>query len=720
MKIRVKVKTILLGMLMIGILYFWGIPQATLGIANYLESRDPDRAQLFYERYADTMKTISGRLIYAESLVNNYSRFVIYTQGWGGGNGLTPEKMNRAEETLHLNLKKDPSKVELKDYVSSYRMLMDMAIAEGSPDKLKALIDWGKTGSIKEINEISDLYLAFLHSINREWTEAETILEQLEKTGSTEPGIHIIRGEMALFQGRIEDAKKIYEELGNRNYWNAIGDSYFGSSAYLDRRFWLDQGSEFIGNDGYLNGRVVLEGEPMAFVEVYLQEADMGFRTGGGGYIAITDENGYFRSIKIKKGLYDIGIGTIESMLVDKVFSRTEPGYIEIDGEENTADFKFTKTLNIISPKPGTLLEKDNFTVSWDDVPGASYYTVEPIVFVDPINKTWGTYRSSIESIQGEIRLPGDSAEFKVSDFLYTNGGMTREGDDWILGPGAILGMFLPGVEYPITVNAYNEDNDLITSSLPMRTYYDSLPSIIMPGEMSDGQRLVASKKYPEAIQYYEEKLKKDPEDAEALTSLVKLYGLGWKKGEKNLERAFVLADSIKDLRTWSGIMSMVLQEMTSEELLENEVLVIDVIESFDNKRNDDARYIEFRLHRAKKDWKAARAALEKLESYVPDTLVFLDIYFEDYDKALERLKDKRFYPSRLQGHIFTDAVAGLKENPPSPNDLSIFREFVERLISDGSYEDSGNLYTSTTGRLRNKNLRTIIDEIYNQRHWNQ
>src|SRR5690606_27318778 len=151
--------------------------------------------------------------------------------------------------------------------------------------------------------------------------------------------------------------------------------------------------------------------------------------------------------------------------------------------------------------------------------------------------------------------------------------------------------------------------------------------------------------------------------------------------------RAFTLSDSIADSRLRSDIMRIVLQDMTSEELLQNEKPVIDIIESFDDLKNDDARYIEFRFHRAKKDWKAARADLESLETYVPDTLVFLDLYFEDYDKALERLKDNRFYPSRLQGSIFTNAVMGLKENPPTVNDKTVFKEFVEKLISEGAYE---------------------------------
>jgi len=718
-KIRVKVKNLLLVMLMIVILYFWGIPQATLGIANYLDTKNSDKAQLYYEKYADTRKSISSRLIFAESLVDHFSRFVIYSQGWGGGNGVSQEQMEKAEEVLRLNLGENPSKSELKDYVSSYRMLMDMAIAEGSSNKLKELIEWGEKSNNAEVKEISSIYTAFLHTINRDFSKAERIIEGLENTGSSDPRLQIIRGEMALFKGDIEEATRIYDELGRRS-WKELDSSYFGSRAYLDRKFWLEQASEHIGEDGFIEGRILFEGKPMAFVEIYLQYADGGFRAGGDGYIAITDENGYFKSIGLKKGLYDIGVGTLESILVDKVFSRIEPGYVEVGEGITTVDFKFRNTIKVLSPQPGTYLDSDELVVRWEEVPGAAYYTVEPVAFFDPINKSGGYFRRAIESVEGEIRFTSDSAKFKVSKLLYAIGGLSRDGDDWIIGPEAVLGMFLPGVEYPITVNAYTKDNGLITSSLPMRTYYDSLPSVIMPGELSEGQRLVAEMKYPEAIQHYEDILIEDPEDVEAITSLAKLYGLGWKRGEKNLDRAFDLSDSIMESGIRSNILNIILQEMTSEEIIQNEKIVLEVIESLDNLKNDDLRYTEFRFHRAKKDWKAARAALEKLESYVPDTLVFLDIYFEDYDKALERLRDKRFYPSRLQGSIFTDAVAGLKENPPSSSDLSIFREFIERLIGDGTYENSGAIYTSTTGRLRDKNLRTIIDEIYNQRHWNQ
>jgi len=101
----------------------------------------------------------------------------------------------------------NPSKSELKDYVSSYRMLMDMAIAEGSSNKLKELIGWGEKSNNAEVKEISSIYTAFLHTINRDFSKAERIIEGLENTGSSDPRLQIIRGEMALFKGDIEEAR---------------------------------------------------------------------------------------------------------------------------------------------------------------------------------------------------------------------------------------------------------------------------------------------------------------------------------------------------------------------------------------------------------------------------------------------------------------------------------------------------------------------------------
>lgn len=717
MKIRVKVKNLLLVMLMISILYFWGVPQATLGIANYLESRNSDKAQLFYERYAESQKSMDARLYYAESLVNVSDKFTIYSQGWGGGSGTTPDKIHTARKLLLANLENKPSITEISDYIKSYEMLMDIAIASGDPKELRELILWGEKSSIAEVVEVSKLYSAFIDTINRDYESAEKIIAELEKSGSTDPRAQILRAEIALFEGEAKEAERIYSELSKIG-WRSLKESYFGSNAYMDRNFWLESGREFIGTDGFIEGTILFEGKPMSFVEIYITEANGGFRTGGGGYIAITDETGYFKSIQLKKGLYDVGIGTLESNLTDKVFSREQPGFVEIGEGAVAVKFGFRDTIDILTPKAGANISEDTFTVSWEEVAGAAYYKVEPVVFSDPFNKGSGYWRSPIEDISGENKLKESTAVFRLSDFQYYYGGLSWEGMDRILGPSAVLGMFLPGIEYPITVSAYNVDNALITSSLPMSMYYDQLPSIQIPGDITQGQKLVIERKYPEAIEHYEKLLAKDPKNIEATSSLIKIYGLGWKEGEKNLERAIELSEALENDHLKAKLLGIIIQKMSKEEILHYESLVLKLISDMETIQSDDASYMEYKYHKAKSDWAKARESLEKLEGYVPDTLVLLDLYYEAYEDALLRLKDPNFYPSRLQGSIFTEAIQSLNEETPSYRDKEIFKVFIIRIIGEDAYQDRLQIYTEATQALKNKSYKTIIDELYNQWHW--
>jgi tetratricopeptide (TPR) repeat protein len=382
-------------------------------------------------------------------------------------------------------------------------------------------------------------------------------------------------------------------------------------------------------------------------------------------------------------------------------------------------EYTFRDTFQVHSPQPGQIVEDDLFTVSWEEVPEADYYTVEPVMFSNPLEKSGGSFRRPIEDINGEGRFVETTAHFRISDHRNKTGGMTFEGEEWILGSGAVLGKFLPGGEYPIIVNAYDKNNQLITSSFPMRTYYDQIPSIVVEGELSKGQRLVAQMKYPEAIEHYEEVLLENPHDMEAISSLIKIYGIGWKKGEKNLERAFELLERIKDERLISDLFRSITFELEAEEILESEEQILDIIDILEKYNEDDAHYARFKYHRAKGNYEEARNALKMLQTYIPDTLIYLDIYFGDYDLAVQRLMDDRFYPSRLQGSIFRDAVLGLGENPPPAEEMDELKEFLLEMVKGGVYERRNEIYNRLVNNVDNEDILTIVDEIYNERHWN-
>jgi len=72
----------------------------------------------------------------------------------------------------------------------------------------------------------------------------------------------------------------------------------------------------------------------MPFVEIYVQEADSGFSSGGESYIGITDENGEFQTLGLKDGVYNIGIGVECSLLANKVLQRSTYQFIELNGDD--------------------------------------------------------------------------------------------------------------------------------------------------------------------------------------------------------------------------------------------------------------------------------------------------------------------------------------------------------------------------------------------------
>lgn len=717
MKMKIKVKTLLLGLIVFAVGYLWVIPQSTLAIARYLDKKESPRAELFFERHIQMDDSIEGRLEYAKSLVKSFRKFTIYQQGWGGGEETSQEDLIRAEDLLQEILQMEPSAREENLHLEAYRMRMDIAIAKGDVDGLRELIHFGENNK-KFLLDEALLYKAYLHFTNRDFEEVKNILDRLQQEGLDDPRQEILLAEIHLANGELEEARDLYKKYQARD-WKSLKDSYFASPTFSSRNFWLDESQSLLKGDNRIKGRVTFEGEPMAFVEVYILRADGGVRIGGESFVAITDEKGYFETLPISDGIYDVGLGLDGSLLTDKVFQKSETGYVEIAQGDEHIEYTFRDTFDVYSPQPGSVVKDDLFNVSWEEVPEADYYTVEPVIFSNPLEKSGGSFRSPIEDIDGEGRFGGTSADFRISDVRNQTGGMTFEGEEWLLGSGAVLGKFLPGGEYPIIVNAYDKNNQLITSSFPMRTYYDQIPSIVVEGDLSPGQRLVAQLKYPEAIEYYEEVLLEEPDNMEAISSLIKIYGIGWKKGEKNLERAFELLERVEDERLASNLINSISFELEADEILGSEEKIMDMIAILEKYNEDDAHYARFKLHRAKGNYREARDALENLENFLPESLVFLNIYLGDYDLAVQGLLDDRFYPSRLQGETFRSAILGLGEDPPPADEMESLREFLLEMISGGAYERKDQIYKRLVDNVDNEDILTIVDEIYNQRHWN-
>lgn len=717
MRFKIRVKYLILLVLILIIGYTFILPRITLAIARHLDARESPRAQVYYDRYIALDSSLAARLKYTDAMVASFEKFTIYQQGWGGGPFRSLDSLVRTENVLREGLEKDPPSREEDLYIKIYTSLMDIYIAKGDYDQLRSLVDFGMSEDLKLLNDYARIYDSYLSFIAREYDRAMEAIDQLRLEGVDDDRLRLLEAEITLFKGDIMEAKSLYKKL-----WNGermfLSKDYFGSSTYSNRLFWLNEYEEIIGGENVIRGRVMFEDEPIPFVEVYGLLAGGGLRIGGNGFIAITDENGYFESIGLSDGLYDIGIGIDGRLMTDRVFQKNYKGYVELPKDKDYVEFNFRDTIKVNRPEPLKLVE-DAFTVAWEPLDSAEYYEVEALVFTNPMDKSGGNFRRPLKDIEGRQRIQETEANFRISDYENYVGGLSFSGDEWLIGPGGILGIFIPGVEYPIVVSAYDSNGDLISRSVPMRAYYDNMASIKIPGSLSKGQILVSNSNYPEAIDFYEEILLEDGSNQEAITSLSKLYGIGWKKGEKNLDRALSLLEELDNESLKANILSAIFFQMDDQELKEYEGQIRDGIKLIRLSDSDGANYIDYRLNRARGDYDLARDSLNRLEEYIPDSLIFLHIYFGDYDLAVEALEDDRFYPSRLQGDKFKSAILGLSMDPPPEDEMDYLKGFLLRMIGGGAYEERAEIYRSIESKVGDENILKIVDEIYNDRHWN-
>lgn len=720
MKIKIKIKTLLLLIVIFAITYIWAIPTATLSIANYLEKKNSDKAFLFFEKYASypTTSNIKGGYLYANNLIEGFSKYTIFFNGWGGGEDTSPENITKTKSLLEDVMKENPNNESEKEYyIDSYKMLLDLAIATGDVELLHKWISFGQNTKEEKIIYTADIYNAFLLHVNGDRESAEKIIEIYDNQYPTDTMFDILKAEIAIFDENYEEAERLYDNV-NKTHWQLREKSPFGSGRYYDRSFWFERVMNDFKGDNKIRGTVTYEGKPMAFVQIYVQEADGGFSSGGENYIGITDENGKFETLGLKDGVYNIGIGVDGSLLTNKLLQRSNYKQFELNGEDGEIHFVFNNTLKVKTPVHGDKISGDEFTVSWDEVEGAKYYTVEPVIFSEPYGKSGSSFRSPVMDKNGETQFTDTSATFSIESLKEQPSGLTFEGEEMLLGPHAILGLFLPGVEYPIVVNVYDENYSLITSSLPLRTYYDEVPSITVEGKLTEGENLILQKKYPEAIEFYENKLKDNPKDLESLRYLTKIYGIGWKKGEKNLERAIELGLRYTDITKSNKLFYEILKDMELGEIRENKDLVYaTLMEEMENMDESGYRLLS-RYYIAIENWEGAREALQKFESYVPDNLFYLNMYFGNYMEAIGNIQSQTFYNAKMSTIKIKDALTALENSPPQFSDKQIFNDFLLKLTNGIHHEEGKKLYDEAVKQIKNINIKTILHEIYLERNW--
>lgn len=717
MKIKVKIKTLILLTFLLILTFIWVIPTTIHGIANLLQDNGSDKATFFYEKYASypTTPKIEGNFLYAKSLVKGFSKYAIFYNGWGGGENTSPEDMEKSKNILQDIMKETPyMNSEKQYYIDSYKMLLEMAIATGDTEMLHNWISFGQKADDERLVYISDIYNGFLLHVNGDRDEAKDIVAKYELTALADVKLDILKAEITLFDGNYEEAKKMYENI-SRNNWRELQDSNFGSTAYYDRDFWVDRVMKVFSSDNTIKGTVTYEGKPMPFVEIYVQAADGGFRTVGESYVGITDENGKFETLGLKYGVYNVGIGVEGSLLTNKVLQQKDKPYFEFDGNNGEINFEFRNILNIKEPSLNDKITGEEFTIVWEEVKGAVYYKVDIVTYSNPSEGVGAIFYTPAFDEYMQSKFTETQATFNTSLIKDEIGGMSI-GEDGLIGANAVLGAFVPGLEYPIVVKAYDENMNLITSSLPLRAYYDQIPSITVEGSHSDGEKMILNQDYPEAIEYYENILNETPDDIEALRYLIKIYGIGWKNGEKNIERAIELGQRYTYISGSNRLLINIISQMEIDEIKKYSDLFYSAVTEESEDQNDSYYYYLSKYFIATENWKSARNALQNTEGYLPVNLFYLNMYLENYTMAAENTK--YLYNSPLKSIEVKEALRNLEDIPPHHNDKQIFNNFLLKLVTGVQREEGKGFFDEIIKQISNSNLKTILNAIYLERGW--
>jgi tetratricopeptide (TPR) repeat protein len=234
---------------------------------------------------------------------------------------------------------------------------------------------------------------------------------------------------------------------------------------------------------------------------------------------------------------------------------------------------------------------------------------------------------------------------------------------------------------------------------------------------LNEGENFIYRKNYPAAIEYYENILKENPDDIDALRYLTRIYGIGWKEGEQNFERAFTLGQRYTEISGNRELLTNTLGGMNISEIKENRENVYLTLKEAMKDPDFDNYYFLSRYYIAVENYEGAREALQMAEN-VTDNLIFLNMYFGDYKEAVESIKSERFYRSRLSSNKVKEALESLSESPPKGDELKVFNDFLLKLINSIPYNEGQNVYDETVKQISNNNIKTILDEIYLERNW--
>ncbi|WP_312667321.1 carboxypeptidase-like regulatory domain-containing protein [Tissierella praeacuta] len=711
MKIKVKVKTLILSSLIVLFCIFGIVPFANIELANYFSSSKPEIAEKLYDyylRYPIALRKDEALYKSAQSTMNGFTRYNIMMGMQLGEKTLDYTTINNTIDK-YKNIIIDYPKSDY--YTLAYKGILDSYIYLGDSDNLKKWIDWGKLQDYKKIKDISVLYEGYNYFANREYNKAEELLSTFVLGNNDMDYIYYF------LKGHIEFAKEDFNKaLEYYNKASEIGWQYrthfFGSVVPDGRKLWLDE-LDFNKGKNKIKGRVTADGVGIPFVEIYLQYPNQGYASRGIDFVAITDKDGYYETIGIKEGRYDLGIGIGTAIFFNKAYLTKNVYNLEVS-DNVEFDFEFKTPMKVISPKPEELVEGNKFEVKWEEVNEADYYTVRAVAIDDGSSMT-----VSIRDENGKNKIKGNKAVFNIEMLKNSPTGYSID-DDEIVNPEAIIGYIHGETMIPIIVNAYDKNGNMLRSSVPMTSRYENVPSIKIVGKLTVGEKLIVNKEYEKAVGYYENLLLEDKDNIEALSYLSKLYIFGWGKGTKDVHKAIDCGTKVYNLSGNADVILRVLGQMNSNDYRDNKEIIKELFDIIPNEYRDIYFYwYRGEYYRALGEFEKAREDFLFTDNIFLSDIIYIDLYYGKYERAIDFLRNNNVKFYYMNKGKLIEGIELLSKLPQDDKEYIIFREYLFRILKrEGDYNHRKEDFDKVYNSIKNLGIKIILNEIKIDNNW--
>jgi tetratricopeptide (TPR) repeat protein len=747
-KIKIKVKHLILIIVILCVGVCSAAPKIIMLKADRAYKNDDiETSKVLYNRYiklipfgkqkAKAMFRIAEQIAPHEEVL---SRKMFFSKGgWMSGRTLTIEIVDNAAKYYEKIYKYyDDSEY----YVKSYKRLLDIYTVTSDYEEAMKLIDEQINSDNEKIKIIAEKYNLLYKIINNKYQEAEKIGKAMINEGKVDKEIYSMLGDMEIFKGNYEKANKYFEKCKDNKLDSFEHDRdteiyrvYFNNYSYYRGSVSTERAIELYNGSGEIHGKVTINGKPLPNVILYLMDSEWDdySKEDFGGYsinepldsiYVKTNSKGEYSIKNLHEGEYALAL-SVQGLLFSRektVFANNRNEVIKLKNNESVEfNFPFMPPLNVIEPKGKAKITDGKVHLKWEEVKGVAYYRVGTIIFDDP------------------FKLEGSSVSTPISDNIYNTdydidieklrsehglGGFTTF-DDGLSNIQVYLGALIPGTELPITVSAYDEEGDQITTSIPIQAEYDDMILISVEGELTEGDKLLIDGKPEEALKYYEEYLKENPEDIYTLRVLYKMYLKGTRAilekdderrdENKDIHKAFELAQKIYEITNDAQDLKYVLGK--AEYDLDNKEdwqwTVQELLKLPENELTDTEYKIVANLYLKLDNLKEADKYYDmtnKTSSDYSTKSVLLKIYFQDFNSAEELVKDDKFHFWRRDKEEFVKAIENLKTVDKSSESYIIFRELLKSiLIREDGYEDK---YKNENWKIKDDILNVIMKEV--------